>query len=56
MFWTSSALFTYNLYLVVTHNKKTPVEKEPTAVPLVIDAAKATYKYYNNIVDVLLTL
>jgi hypothetical protein len=40
------------LYLLVTHNKKAPVEQETGAIPLIIDAAKATYDQYNSLADV----
>lgn len=53
VFWSSTALFSYNYYLVANHNKKTPVEQETGAVPLVIDAAKYAWGQYNEAVDVL---
>ena len=51
VFWTSTAAFGYNYYLVAYHNKKTPVEEETGALPIFIDAAKLAFKQYNDAVD-----
>lgn len=41
--WGTIGIFSHQIYLTATHNKKTPVENEPTAIPLFISAAKSIY-------------
>jgi hypothetical protein len=46
-FWGTTFTLGYNVYLIANHNKKTPVEEEPTAVPHFIDVAKWIFNQYH---------
>lgn len=45
-------MLSYNTYLAYTHDKKTPVEDEPGAIPYVIDVAKAITNQINDMTEV----
>jgi len=46
------SLLSYNIYLVYTHNKKTPVNQELGAVPIFVDAAKIIVNNINDMTEV----
>lgn len=51
-FWGGFSVLSYNTYLAYTHDKKTPVEDEPGAIPYVIDVAKAITNQINDMTEV----
>ena len=51
-FWGYSSLLAYNLYLIHTHDKPTPVENETGAFSIAMTPAKYIYKHFNEMTEV----
>lgn len=50
--WGSIGIFSYNCYLVSNETKEKPAENQIGALPGFIGAARSSYEFYGNMMEV----